>query len=342
MKHRLAFFFIALLSCLSISAQKFELDPLWGDSIECMVASKPDSLWKISEPIQSVKFPKGMEIESCGKANGYYVAFKKDGASYMAYMGDLKFSADNPEGTVNPLSEDTVKKHSALGHFYATYTPAVLVLILMGMILATFFVARKSSPAVPLALKVIPVCMLLISIIEVVGYKVLGGDMFWWCDNDRYGFFGSLFRVIPFGAVVALQFYTFKMFETLVFADVPAEEKGKLSLKPAMVSLAACLPVLIAYAMIVQLWLGDGKRCHHVHPFLGHFGFGYRHLCQEEHRGTGCRQGLDSHHLFRYLSRRTFDSSLGSYHRASEAYPSGADGHSRYHRPFCFGTAYLL
>ena len=129
MKHRLAFFFIALLSCLSISAQKFELDPLWGDSIECMVASKPDSLWKISEPIQSVKFPKGMEIESCGKANGYYVAFKKDGASYMAYMGDLKFSADNPEDTVNPLSEDTVKKHSALGHFYATYTPAVLVLI---------------------------------------------------------------------------------------------------------------------------------------------------------------------------------------------------------------------
>ena len=108
MKHRLAFFFIALLSCLSISAQKFELDPLWGDSIECMVASKPDSLWKISEPIQSVKFPKGMEIESCGKANGYYVAFKKDGASYMAYMGDLKFSSDNPEGTVNPLSEDTV------------------------------------------------------------------------------------------------------------------------------------------------------------------------------------------------------------------------------------------
>ena len=80
--------------------------------------------------------------------------------------------------------------------------------------------------------------------------------MFWWCDNDRYGFFGSLFRVIPFGAVVALQFYTFKMFETLVFSDVPAEEKGKLSLKPAMVSLAACLPVLIAYAMIVQLWLG--------------------------------------------------------------------------------------
>lgn len=98
--------------------------------------------------------------------------------------------------------------------------------------------------------------MLLISIIEVIGYKVLGGDMFWWCDNDRYGFFGSLFRVIPFGAVVALQFYTFKMFETLIFADVPAEEKGKLSLKPAMVSLAACLPVLIAYAMIVQLWLG--------------------------------------------------------------------------------------
>lgn len=72
-----SFFFIALLSCLSISAQKFELDPLWGDSIECMVASKPDSLWKISEPIQSVKFPKGMEIESCGKANGYYVAFKR-------------------------------------------------------------------------------------------------------------------------------------------------------------------------------------------------------------------------------------------------------------------------
>lgn len=256
MKHRLTLFIVALLCSLSISAQKFVLDPLWGDSVDCLVAVKTDSIWKEVVPIQKVSFAKGLEIESCGKANGHYVAFLSSNKTFMVYMGNLKFSSDNPEGTVNPLSDNEVKKHSALGHFYATYMPAVLVLILMGVILVVFFVARKMPRVNSLALIIIPICMVLASIIEVVGYKTLGGDMFWWCDNDRYGFFGSLFRVIPFGVVVALQFYTFKMFETLVFADAPEKHERKLSLKPALLSLAACLPVLIAYAMIVQLWLG--------------------------------------------------------------------------------------
>ncbi len=144
---------------------------------------------------------------------------------------------------------------------------------------------------------------------------------------------------------MALQFYTFKMFETLIFADVPAEEKGKLSLKPAMVSLAACLPVLIAYASdrAVVAWMArDGKRRHHVHPFLGHFVSGIAISVKKNAEALGAGKGLIVTIFSVIYLVGTFDSSLGSYHRASEDYPSGADGHSRYHRPFCLGTTYLL
>uniref|UniRef100_UPI004055F21C hypothetical protein n=1 Tax=Alistipes sp. TaxID=1872444 RepID=UPI004055F21C len=51
----------------------------------------------------------------------------------------------------------------------------------------------------------IPVLILLISLMEIVGFLSVKGDMFWWCDYDTYGFFGSLLRVIPFIAVVWMQ-----------------------------------------------------------------------------------------------------------------------------------------
>lgn len=76
MKHRIFILLITLLSSLSISAQKFVLDPLFGDSVKCSVAVKADTVWKLAEPLQHVSLEKGLEIESCGKtSNSFYVAF---------------------------------------------------------------------------------------------------------------------------------------------------------------------------------------------------------------------------------------------------------------------------
>ena len=102
MKHRIFILLITLLSSLSISAQKFVLDPLFGDSVKCSVAIKADTVWKLAEPLQHVSLEKGLEIESCGKtSNSFYVAFNHDGKTYMVSHDALKFSANGADYAVS-------------------------------------------------------------------------------------------------------------------------------------------------------------------------------------------------------------------------------------------------
>ena len=63
MKHRIFILLITLLSSRSISAQKFVLDPLFGDSVKCSVAVKADTVWKLAEPLQHVSLYKNGKYE---------------------------------------------------------------------------------------------------------------------------------------------------------------------------------------------------------------------------------------------------------------------------------------
>lgn len=244
----------------SASAQKFLLDPLFEDSVKCIVAAKPDTVWQPADPYKEVMFPKGMEIESCGPAHGSYIAFEHEGKHYVVFKPSVKFSENNPEGTVNPLPEKQISRHGKTGHFYATYTPSVMVVLLLILVLLSYGLTLVSKKLAPIALVVMSLSLLLVAVFEVVGLWTLGSDAFWWCDSDKFGFFGALFRLIPFAMVVALQLYSIMLFERVLFINSPEETDRKISLKPAVIGLVAFLPIMLAYFAIVQQWIGwQGK-----------------------------------------------------------------------------------
>lgn len=263
MKHRIFILLITLLSSLSISAQKFVLDPLFGDSVKCSVAVKADTVWKLAEPLQHVSLEKGLEIESCGKtSNSFYIAFKHEGKIYMVSQDALKFSANNADDVENPQSDDIVKKHTAIGHFYATYIPLVMMVVLTVMVILLYLMYMKNSQLRRYVLITLPACMFILALIEIVGYWYMGGDFFWWCDKERFGFFGAFLRLIPMVLVMLYQLLSFKAFENVLFDENEDIDNVRLSIVPAAIGLLACIPVVIAYFVIVQCWLGwKGTLC---------------------------------------------------------------------------------
>lgn len=267
--YRIIIIFVLSFFINSVSAQKYILDPLFNDSVKCQLAVKKDTLWVTATPYTEISFPKGMEIEASGKANSSYFAFECEGKHYLVFQPEVKFSDNNPEDVVNPLTEDNIKRHSKMGHFYASSTPAISVVLLLLIVLLAYGLTLMSKKLAPIALIVIPISLLLVSIFEIVGLRTLGSDAFWWCDNDKYGFFGSLFRLIPFGLTVALQYYSIFLFEKILFVNSPEDTEKGISLKPALIGLSAFIPIMIAYFAIVQQWIGwQGEACNMVMGIL--------------------------------------------------------------------------
>ena len=144
---------------------------------------------------------------------------------------------------------------STAGRFYGTSAALWMMLLVMGAaaVVALFYFLTRSAALRPIVLAVIPASILVFSLIEIYGYIKFGSDIFWWCEYDRYGFFGSLWRVIPFAAMVAAQIYSIKLYERILFKgnDTPDDDERKISLKPAAWSLALCIPVLIVIILIL-------------------------------------------------------------------------------------------
>ena len=59
---------------------------------------------------------------------------------------------------------------------------------------------------------------------------------------DRYGFWGSLIRAIPFVVFVAFQLYSIKAYEKLLLGN---DSEKKLSIKPMAISMAICIPLAL-------------------------------------------------------------------------------------------------
>ena len=89
--------------------------------------------------------------------------------------------------------------------------------------------------------------------IEILGFWLLGSDIFWWCDYDTYGFFGSLLRVIPFGLVIAAQIGSIFMYESLLSFDSYTDTK--ISVKPTVWGMVLALPAVIVVMLIFRYLL---------------------------------------------------------------------------------------
>lgn len=245
---------LLLIGAASLSAQIFEVAP-WGDdnALAFIAHQNETGEWSL-DMNQSVRLDKGFEFERIDERDRYYI-FIHEGKHYGIYNGYLKFSSKNPDKAENPLSEKQQKRDSLLGWFYGSMA-AVIVMVATMVIAALISLLhfKAGFPNRAFVLKVIPGAILLNSLILIYGQITFGSEIFWWCDYDRYGFFGSLFRVIPFVLALLVQICSIKIYERVLFEGQPEREDGtplKLSIKPAALSLGLCLPITIGVALLL-------------------------------------------------------------------------------------------
>lgn len=234
-------------------AQKYIIDDNFADSVSvCNITLSKDGKYEMLDK-EALKLPMGetVTVERLLKGQTAYGLIKVDGKEYGISSGYLMFSDENPDGTEDVFGDTRGRiNHSWSGKFFATFTPYAIIAILFMVAMAFMFIGMKVAAMRRYALYVVPGCILLASLLEIWAYWVLGNDAFWWCDKDKYGFFGSLFRAIPFMLFVAFQLYSFKFYQELLLGK---DSETKLSIKPMAISIAVCIPAPVALAVILAL-----------------------------------------------------------------------------------------
>lgn len=233
----------------AVNAQIYLIDDNFADSASVyQVVMSADGKYEHFGD-EMFKLPMGMtvKVERLLKGQEAYGIINIDGKEYGISSGELLFSDENPEGTEDVFgnTRDHVN-HSMMGKFFATMTPYWIIAFLFILAMAFMWAGLKSETVRKPALIVVPGCILVGSLLEVWAYYVLGTSAFWWCDPERHGFFGALFRVIPFMAIVAFQLYSIKLYMRLLTND----EDNDLSVKPMLLSIGLCIPIAIAVTFL--------------------------------------------------------------------------------------------
>lgn len=256
MRKELFTLFVAIfVGMASLSAQIFEISKWGSEDVLAFPTQKNSNGEWVHDATNAVRFDKGFEFQSVDKQGDYYI-FAHEGKFYSIYENNLKFSSKNPDEVENPLSEKQQKRFTLGGWFYSSMAAVYTMLIVMGFgVIISFLYFKGYIDNKGFVLKVIPAAILINSLILIYGQLNFGSDIFWWCDYDRYGFFGSLLRVIPFMIVLFVQIISIKVYEIFLFDGQTEREDGtelKLSIKPAALSLALCLPATIAVAILLS------------------------------------------------------------------------------------------
>lgn len=249
---------ISLLGLPSM-AQKYILDDNFADSIPLhkIEVGENHSYETLAEEVMKLPHGEVVEVKRGLKDNETrYAAIEVNGKEYGVYVRHLLFSDENPEG-VEDIFENTHERvnHTWQGKLFATFTPYVVMALLFLAAIIFMVIGMMSKVVRKISLIVVPACIVVASVLEIWAYNVLGSDAFWWCSYDRYGFWGSLLRAIPFVVFVAFQLYSIKGYERLL---LDGRNDVKLSIKPAAISLAICIPVTIVAIVCMTLMGYEG------------------------------------------------------------------------------------
>ena len=258
--YRVLFVLFAVVFAMSDAyAQKFIVAPFAADSARMTLVTLTDTVWKDATSHSVRMIEPGVEFDAAAPVMKYGAVAEIDGKHYRISFRDLEFSPSNAPEAVNPMSAEQQRRHTAFGKFYGSTAPIWVGVMLLAAIAVFFFAGTRFPQCRKVGCAVVPVCIALVALLDLGGYFFLGSDAFWWCDYDRYGFWGSLFRFIPFAGAVAVQVISIKWYEILLFDDADNDgddgARRKISLKPALFGILCCIPVAIVYALVAQAWL---------------------------------------------------------------------------------------
>ena len=293
---RLFLLLVSLCAFFSVSAQEFIINPWGADELGCYPVNKTANGFSIvynSDLKQP--FEAGFTFQSLGMdSDEHFYIFEHEGNYYAAKRTELKFSNNNPDDMENPLPEKTQARSTLAGKFYGSSSAITIIVLLMAVaaILSYAYVGMGINALRPIFLVFIPFAILVVSLIMIVGYAKFQTDIFWWCEYDRYGFFGSLFRVIPFMAAVAVQLYSIKVYEMGLFNGEDTDKE--ISVKPAFISLAICIPVLLVtiFGLSAMGIKGDLMEAIGLIAFLGSLGFGVLLTLKRNVKSFGAANGM--------------------------------------------------
>lgn len=244
-----------LLVTATVSAQEYVVDVILQDSINAYEIVKNEGTETAG--VSAFKIPNNEKVTITRLLNSSkeYGVIQKNGKDYCVGGNCLVFSDTNPDGTKDIFDGKRKGKHTAIEHFFCSSIPYVLISLLFLIAIAFVFLGMKMESLRRLSLIVVPASIMAAALMEIWAYITLGSDVFWWCDYDRYGFWGSFFRAIPYIGFIAFQLYSIKFYRKLLFGN----DKGKkIALKPMFWGMGACIPatIIVAITCTIADWRG--------------------------------------------------------------------------------------
>ncbi len=267
-----------LLCCVSgAMAQKYVIDYYLSDSVEAKtITLKKNSDGERLERADSVAFClyNGDVIEVTRTMNNekHYAVFIRDGKEYAIDKDYLLFADDNAEGVADLFGDTRSEKgHSAMAHFCSS--TAFLWTVSLALVLAMVLIGLGLVIPVfrPIGLIGVPVLMTIATILEFSALCYIGNDAFWWCDPERYGFWGSMWRLLPYVIFVCFQIYLIWLYAKLITKNKKNEEgeEKTLSLKPIAIAVGLSIPLTIVVCIILSMTVGKASDSAVILSFLG-------------------------------------------------------------------------
>ncbi len=244
----LAFIFVGLMPAL---AQKFIIDPWGNKGAECKNVIKTGAGWVVERGNKELReFPKGFEFNSLGMdADSIYYIFECEGNYYAVKEKILKFSSNNPADAVNPLSEKVQARSSRLGEFYGTDKAlnVIFIAFAIAVVLSLCYLPFRMRFLRPLFLVTIPLAMLVISLIEIVGYAMFENEVLWWCQPEQFSMWGTFGRLGLFVVIILCQLFSLKLYKRgLNKYNKSDEPYKKISVAPLAISMVIAIPLTFA------------------------------------------------------------------------------------------------
>lgn len=189
-------------------AQMYEIDNLYGDSIDLKKAEKNEK-GEYYGGEKALTLANGTLVNVKEAVETFGVLVEYEGNYYVTYPGYLKFSKKNPSGVENTWQDVSERRqHSALGHFWYTLIPYYIILAILlavGVMLLLLQMVKKFASLESTLLLWIPIGLFVASLLELIGYFTLGDDFIWWCSVDRQGFWPAFITMLPFMLALVIQ-----------------------------------------------------------------------------------------------------------------------------------------
>lgn len=200
--------FVGVVFSFVSHAQMYEIDNLYGDSIDLKKAEKNEK-GEYYGGEKALALANGTLVNVKEAVETFGVLVEYEGNYYVTYPGYLKFSKKNPSGVENTWQDVSERRqHSALGHFWYTLIPYYIILAILlavGVMLLLLQMVKKFASLESTLLLWIPIGLFVASLLELIGYFTLGDDFIWWCSVDRQGFWPAFITMLPFMLALVIQ-----------------------------------------------------------------------------------------------------------------------------------------